>query len=110
MHWEGTAPSTTQLSAVCVAIPPPVHQRKMEESNPYSYPYPGFQDQLPTIQRHLPEVFDGTCSRQRWRRISAITALAPNTTVESMGIEPITSCLQGRRSNHLSYDPIFNGY
>lgn len=27
-----------------------------------------------------------------------------------MGIEPITSCLQGRRSSHLSYDPIFGGY
>ena len=29
-------------------------KRKMEESNPYSYPYSCFQDRLPTIQQHLP--------------------------------------------------------
>lgn len=30
--------------------------RKVDESNAYdSSPYPGFQDQLPAIQRHLPK-------------------------------------------------------
>ena len=28
--------------------------------------------------------------------------------VEIKGVEPLTSCLQGRRSSQLSYIPIFN--
>lgn len=54
IHREGTAPSKTQLSAVRVTISASGGERKMEDSNPQVSPCPGFQDQLPSIQRHLP--------------------------------------------------------
>lgn len=78
--------------------------RKVEESNPYGSPYPGFQDRLPTIQRHLPKgATDETCSRSVSARrnslelasqTSASTALASATLVEARRLELLTFCLQ----------------
>ena len=78
--------------------------RKVEESNPYGSPYPGFQDRLPTIQRHLPKgATDETCSRSVSARrnslelasqTSASTALASVTLVEARRLELLTFCVQ----------------
>ena len=53
--------------------------RKVDESNAHgSSPCPGFQDQLPTIQRYLP----------RWRRVRESNPLA---SCESLGLTKTTS-------------------
>ncbi|QLE56362.1 hypothetical protein FD725_13025 [Nostoc sp. TCL26-01] len=49
IHQGGTAPPISVLSAQRLTFRHKSGKRKMEESNSWVLPHPGFQDRLPTI-------------------------------------------------------------
>ena len=51
---EGIEPPCPGLQPGASATQPSIHWRRVKESNPWLSHHPGFQDQLPTIERHSP--------------------------------------------------------
>lgn|GEM_PF-4550312 len=83
----------------------------MEESNPQVLPSPGFQDQLPSIQRHLPYLKTETGGVEPLQLLTAllfsrqVAVLSAAASIQGCltGVEPAITCFTNKRRHHFGF-------